>query len=105
MRIINCFTAELINMQRVLSAIFTLIFSALAFFAFTQDTSKITSVDPGLLGLTTAKVPKEYTISSVKITGLTTLDTSIVKSISGLQVGDKVMIPGGDAFSKAITNL
>jgi outer membrane protein insertion porin family len=28
-----------------------------------------------------------------------------VQSISGLQIGDKIMLPGGDAFSKAITNL
>jgi len=64
-----------------------------------------TSVDPELLNLQNARVPREYTIASIQITGVVTLDTAIVRSISGLQVGDKVMIPGGDAFSKAITNL
>jgi outer membrane protein insertion porin family len=64
-----------------------------------------TSVDPALLELQNAKVSKEYTIASIIITGVTTLDTAIVRSISGLQVGDQVMIPGGDAFSKAISNL
>ncbi|MFL5786588.1 MAG: outer membrane protein assembly factor [Flavisolibacter sp.] len=92
-------------MQRSLSAILTLLFSTFAFIGFSQDTSKVTSVDPGLLELSNAKVPKEYTIRAVKITGLTTLDTAIVKSLSGLQTGDKVMIPGGDIFSKAIANL
>src|SRR5690606_19810892 len=62
------------------------------------------SVDPALLALENARVPREYTIAGIIVTG-TTYDTSIVKSISGLQVGDKVSIPGGDQFSKAITNL
>jgi outer membrane protein insertion porin family len=92
-------------MQRHLSLLLAVIFSSISFISFSQDTSKVTSVDPGLLALQNAKVAKEYTIRSIKVTGLTTLDTSIVLSISGLQVNDKVMIPGGDAFSKAITSL
>ena len=70
-----------------------------------EDTTKPTSVDPDLLAIESAKIPKEYTIRSINITGINFLDTSIVQSISGLQVGDKIMLPGGDAFSKAITNL
>ena len=62
------------------------------------------SVDPALLALENARVPREYTIAGIQVTG-TTYDTAIVKSISGLQVGDKINIPGGDQFSKAIMNL
>lgn len=62
------------------------------------------SVDPALLALENARVPREYTIAGIQVTG-TTYDTAIVKSISGLQVGDKISIPGGDQFSKAIINL
>ncbi len=62
------------------------------------------SVDPALLALENARVPREYTIAGIQVTG-TTYDTAIVKSISGLQVGDKINIPGGDQFSKAIVNL
>ncbi|MFL5811588.1 MAG: outer membrane protein assembly factor [Flavisolibacter sp.] len=92
-------------MQRNLSLVFVLIFSATASMSFSQDTTKVTSVDPNLLSLQNARVPKEYTIRSIAVTGLTTLDTSIVMSISGLRAGDKVTIPGSDVFSKAITNL
>lgn len=70
-----------------------------------QDTSIVTSVDPSLLALQNARVPKEYTIRSIRVTGITTLDTAIVLSISGLQAGQKLTIPGSDVFSKAITNL
>ena len=92
-------------MQRFLSPVFTILFSFIGVFAFSQDTTKVTSVDPGLLNLQTQKIPKEYLVSSVTVTGLTTLDTAIVKSIAGIQPGDKVMIPGGDVFSKSIANL
>src|SRR5215211_3833990 len=93
-------------MQRYLSVAFVSIFSVLASVSFSQvvDTN-VTSVDPALMELRNSRIPKEYTIRSIKVTGITTLDTSIVLSISGLQVGDKVMIPGSDAFSKAIANL
>jgi outer membrane protein insertion porin family len=75
--------------------------------AFSQvtDTTHPVSVDPELLALQNAKAPKEYIIAGIKITGTKFLDESLLLSISGLTVGDKVNIPGGDNFSKAITNL
>jgi len=70
-----------------------------------QDTTKPTSVDPKILEWENARIPKEYRISNVAITGIKHLDTSIVLSISGIQVGDKFMHPGSDLFSKAIANM
>jgi outer membrane protein insertion porin family len=67
--------------------------------------AQVTSVDPELLALQNARVPKEFTIRNINITGLTTLDTAIVVSISGIRTGDKVLLPGGDLFSKSIANL
>ncbi|MDQ6608696.1 MAG: outer membrane protein assembly factor, partial [Bacteroidota bacterium] len=94
-------------MQRYLSAFFAFVFILLGVVGFAQvtDTSKVSSVDPDLLHINTAKVPKEYTVRLIKVTGINTLDTAIVQSISGIQKGDKVMLPGGEAFAKAITNL
>ena len=63
------------------------------------------SIDPQLLELSNTKVPKEYTISSIKITGTKYLDEQLLVSIAAISVGDKVTIPGGDNFSKAINNL
>ena len=64
------------------------------------------SVDPELVALSNSKnPPKEYTIGGIKIAGTKYLDESLLTSISGLTVGDKVTIPGGDNFSKAINNL
>ncbi|GAA4342430.1 BamA/OMP85 family outer membrane protein [Flaviaesturariibacter amylovorans] len=69
-----------------------------------QDSTRVTGVDPTLQGIEDGR-PKEYTIGSIRVTGANHLDTAIVASISGLQVGDKVQIPGSDAFAKAIQNL
>ncbi len=95
-------------MLRLLSRLFFLflcVFVTVAASAQIDSTPSPTSVDPDLLALENGKIPKEYSIRSINVTGLNFLDTSIVKSIAGFQVGDKIMLPGGDAFSKAITNL
>jgi outer membrane protein insertion porin family len=75
------------------------------FSVYAQDTTKPTSVDPKLIDIQNARIPKEYTIAGIKLTGVHFLDTAIVLSIANIQVGDKVILPGGDIFSKAIQNL
>jgi outer membrane protein insertion porin family len=70
-----------------------------------EDTIPPTSIDPDLLAIETARIPKEYTVAGVSITGINHLDTGIVLSISGIQVGDKITIPGSDVFAKSIQNL
>ncbi len=64
-----------------------------------------TSIDPELEALPHAKTPKEYTIAGIKVTGTKRYDEQLLISIAGINVGDHIMIPGGDQFSKAITNL
>lgn len=96
-------------MQRFLFRFFVLlaliITSFISLNAQEPDTLKPTSIDPGLLEWQNATRPKEYTLTAIRTSGITFLDTAIVVSISGLQVGDKIVHPGGDNFSKAIQNL
>jgi outer membrane protein insertion porin family len=68
------------------------------------DTSRPTLNDAALDAIITARTPSEYTIAGVIVTGAT-YDQSVLVSIAGINVGDKVVIPGGDNFSKAILNL
>ena len=71
-----------------------------------QETTTVPgSVDPELLNLPTSRVPKEFTIAGISIIGIRFLDTSIVLSISGIEAGLKVMIPGSDVFARSIQNL
>jgi outer membrane protein insertion porin family len=69
------------------------------------DTTPSLSVDPELLALGAAKTPKEYTVAGIKVTGSKFLDEALLISVSGITIGDKISIPGGDQFSKAITKL
>ncbi len=98
-------------MQRISLRIFALLVivlsSAVAIHAQDlRDTlPPATSVDPKLLEWENARIPKEYTIGTVSISGIRHLDTSIVLSISGLQPGDKFTHPGTDIFSRAIANM
>src|SRR5690349_6187557 len=64
-----------------------------------------TSIDPELENIGNSKSPKEYIIGGITVTGTKRYDQTLLISIAGINVGDKVMIPGGDNFSKAITNL
>jgi outer membrane protein insertion porin family len=70
-----------------------------------EDTTKPTSLDPNLIEWQNARIPKEYSIANVTLTGIKHLDTSIVASITNLLPGDKFMHPGEDIFAKAIANL
>ncbi len=69
------------------------------------DTSKPSAPNPDLLAIFDTKSPREYTVAAIKITGTKYLDAALLSTISGLSVGDKITIPGGDNFSKAIENL
>ncbi len=62
------------------------------------------SVNVELENIFNAKTPKKYTLSHITVTG-TTFDPNLIISISGLSIGDKITIPGGDEFANAITNL
>lgn len=63
------------------------------------------SVDPALQEIFNSKFPKEYQIGSITVSGARSFDPNLIISISGLAVGDKVMIPGTDVFGKAISKL
>ncbi len=69
-----------------------------------KDTTPV-SIDPVLEELAKSTIPHEYVIAGISVSGTKYLDQQLLISISALTVGDKVMIPGGDNFSKAILNL
>ena len=64
-----------------------------------------TSIDPALLEIYKSKFPKEYTIAGIEVKGTKAFDENLLVSISGLAIGDKVQLPGSDAFGKAINKL
>ena len=95
-------------MYRNIPRLSAFVFAAFAFVFTAQaqpDTTSPTSIDPKLIEWQKAKIPKEYIIAGIDITGIQFLDTAIVLSISGLQTGTQFVHPGTDVFAKAIANL
>jgi outer membrane protein insertion porin family len=93
-------------MQLIYKRIFfiiTILFSTQFVNAQIIDTT--VSVDPELLNIFNSKTPKEYTIAGITVGGTKAFDQNLIISISGIAVGDKVLIPGTDVFSKAIAKL
>jgi len=48
--------------------------------------------------------PKEYVIAGIEVKGIRYLDTQVLLQISGLSIGDKIMVPG-DAITNSIKKL
>lgn len=96
-------------MQKVYKFFMLALVSSLAGnFAFAQTTNKdtiITSVDAELLNIFNQRTPKKYKVSAVRVTGNKFFDENLLISIANINIGDEIAIPGGDAFSKAITKL
>ncbi|CAN5265109.1 POTRA domain-containing protein [soil metagenome] len=92
-------------MHRFYQTIFTLICLLFLSAKVTAQVDSAVSVNVALEQILTSKTPKEYIINDIKVTGAQSFDQNLIISISGLAVGDKVQLPGGDNFSKAITNL
>lgn len=65
-------------------------------FAFSQVTLNGFEVD--------YKNPKEFTIGGIRVEGTQFLDKDVLIMLSGLRVGDKVLVPS-EKFSKAVQNL
>src|SRR6476659_7924756 len=76
-------------------------FAGLSFQAFSQGLR--TSSSKSGTDLDYAN-PKEYTIGGVNINGVKYLDQSVLITISKLNVGDRILVPG-DATSAAVKNL
>lgn len=86
----------------VIIAVFTQIVSA-------QETEKsdttITDIDAELINIFNQKTPKKYKVAAIKVTGNRYFDEALLISICGINVGDEILIPGGDNFSRAIRKL
>ena len=88
-------------MQRIYKGIFIIV----TLLGYSQFVSGQVSVNPELEGIFTSKTPKEYNIAGITVTGSKAFDANLIISISGMAVGDKVIIPGTNVFGKAIAKL
>ena len=93
-------------MQRIYqNVLFIFVLFLISFKAEAQSDTLPVSLNPALEEIYNSKIPKEYTLAGITITGAKAFDQNLVISISGLAVGDKIQIPGTDVFAKAIAKL
>lgn len=93
-------------MRRIYIGFITLLLSLISLHSSAQkDSIPAVSVNPALLEIFNAKYPKTYTIAGINVKGTQSFDPGLIISISGFAVGDKIQIPGSDAFGKAISKL
>ena len=90
---------------RIFLSVLVLLLAGTAYGQEKKDTIPPASIDPELEAIMTSKNPKEYIIAGVKVTGTKRYDEALLLSIASLNVGDKIVIPGGDNISKAINLL
>lgn len=70
-----------------------------------QTDTTITGIDVELENIFTQKIPKEYEVASIVVSGNKFFDNALLLSVANINVGDKISIPGSDKFSKTIKNL
>ena len=76
--------------------------------SFAQDTpvkDSVGQINVKLIGIFNQKTPQKYKIRNIKVMGNQNFDENLLLSLSTLNIGDEVTIPGGDNFAKAIHKL
>jgi outer membrane protein insertion porin family len=71
----------------------------------TPNVDEATAIDVNLENLFSQKTPRKYKIAGVTISGNKYFDTALLVSVANINIGDEVIIPGGDQFARAINNL
>ncbi|HEX8277285.1 MAG TPA: outer membrane protein assembly factor, partial [Segetibacter sp.] len=71
----------------------------------TVDSATTASIDVNLENIFNQKTPHRYKVANVAVSGNKYFDAALLISIANINIGDEIMIPGGDNFSKAISNL
>lgn len=73
--------------------------------ALTDTAAAPASIDVNLENIFNQKAPHRYKVANVTVTGNKYFDAALLTSIANINTGDQITIPGGDNFSKAISNL
>ena len=76
--------------------------------SFAQDQKgqdSVSQINVKLLGILNQKTPSKYKIRTIKVVGNQFFDENLLLSLSTLNEGDEVALPGGDNFAKAIRKL
>jgi len=88
-----------------IGCISVLVLSSTCFAQEIPAKDSVSQINVKLQNLFSQRIVSKYKIRSIKVVGNEYFDENLLLSLSTLNVGDEVQIPGGDNFSKAIRKL
>jgi len=89
----------------IIGCISVLVLSSTCFAQEIPAKDSVSQINVKLQNLFSQRNVSKYKIRSIKVVGNEYFDENLLLSLSTLNVGDEVQIPGGDNFSKAIRKL
>ena len=89
----------------IIGCISVLVLSSTCFAQELPVKDSVSQINVKLQNLFSQRIVSKYKIRSIKVVGNEFFDENLLLSLSTLNIGDEVQIPGGDNFSKAIRKL
>ena len=93
------------SLQFIIGIFFIVLLTNTGFAQVTPARDSVSQINVKLMGIFNQKNPTKYKIRNIKVVGNQNFDEALLLSLSTLNVGDEVTIPGGDNFAKVIHKL
>ncbi len=92
-------------LQFTIGSLFLVLLSTSSYAQQIPAKDSVSTLNVKLLGLFNQKTPVKYKIKTLKVVGNENFDENLLLSLSALNLGDEVTIPGADNFAKSIHKL
>ena len=88
-----------------IGSLLVLFLSSTSFAQVVPVKDSVSQINVKLINIFNQKAPAKYKIREIKVVGNENFDENLLLSLSTLNIGDEVAIPGADNFAKAIHKL
>ena len=93
------------SLQFIIGIFFIVLLTNTGFSQVAPAGDSVSQINVKLMGIFNQKNPTKYKIRNIKVVGNQNFDEALLLSLSTINVGDEVTIPGGDNFAKVIHKL
>ncbi|MEN9702444.1 MAG: hypothetical protein RIR55_1786, partial [Bacteroidota bacterium] len=93
------------SLQFIIGIFFIVLLTNTGYSQVTPVSDSVSQINVKLMGIFNQKNPTKYKIRNIKVVGNQNFDEALLLSLSTLNTGDEVTIPGGDNFAKVIHKL
>ena len=93
------------TLQFIIGILFIVLLTNTGFSQVAPVADSVSQINVKLMGIFNQKNPTKYKIRNIKVVGNQNFDEALLLSLSTINAGDEVTIPGGDNFAKVIHKL